>query len=337
MTKTSLSHASQDGISAQVQQIITNHVHETCSSELFKTPLVSVVIFTFNDIKFIRESIESVIAQKTDFPYEIIIGDDCSTDGTTDILREYQSLYPERFRLLIADRNLWNPLPGIKGLTPLAALQSPRGKFIAFQHGDDYWTDHSKLQKQVDFLEANPQFSMCSHEVEIMFEGVEKVDSFYGKPIVCASFDQLIMSPMFIALNSILYRRECLPEIPTWALKLPGMHKCLILLISSKGYNFHFFEKMGVKRRNSGGITYTHKEWREKNKSNYQIYLFENLKRHLNGSKDHIINQKLLKLYTRKLTTELKAANLFEISYSAIQIVKILHTQLRLHSSSSGS
>ncbi len=170
MFKSNFSHMNQKDTLLQAKQLIDTHVHETYGSELCDDPMVSVVIFTFNDKDFIRESIDSVIAQKTNFSYEVIIGDDCSTDGTTDIIREYQCLYPDKIRLLIADRNLWNPLPGIVGLTPLAALKTPRGKYIALHHGDDYWTDPLKLQKQVDFLEANPDYSLVFCNVKVIYQ-----------------------------------------------------------------------------------------------------------------------------------------------------------------------
>jgi len=125
-------------------------------------PLVSVCCITYNHEKFICDAIEGFLMQKTDFPFEIIIHDDASTDGTADIIRKYEEQYPGIIKTICQTENQYS-----QGKKPMAEFVFPkaRGKFIALCEGDDYWTDPLKLQKQVDFLENNPEYVVCYHDV----------------------------------------------------------------------------------------------------------------------------------------------------------------------------
>jgi glycosyltransferase involved in cell wall biosynthesis len=264
-------------------------------------PLVSICCVTYNHEQYIRDAIESFLIQKTSFPIEIIIHDDASTDNTQLIIKEY-SKKDKRIIPILRKTNIYSTGAKVFPTT----FKIAHGKYIALCEGDDYWTDSYKLQKQVDFLEKNPKYAMTSHEVEIKFEGIKKVTNYYGKPVVDANLDQIIMNKMFIALNSIVCRKKYLLKIPKCFFRLPaGSHKALILLLSSKGDNYHFLDKMGVKRRHPGGITYKQQKWRKENKNKYQIFLFENLKLHLKGKKDYIINKKLSSLYFKQTIKDL--------------------------------
>ncbi|HOU98269.1 MAG TPA: glycosyltransferase [Bacteroidales bacterium] len=126
--------------------------------------LVSVTMITYNHDKYISDAIEGILLQKTTFPVELIIGEDCSTDNTRSICIEYQQKYPERIRLFLSDRNL--------GMLPnfVNTLNACKGKYTCICEGDDYWTDPYKLQTQVDFLEANPEYIACCHNVMVKNE-----------------------------------------------------------------------------------------------------------------------------------------------------------------------
>jgi glycosyltransferase involved in cell wall biosynthesis len=125
---------------------------------------LSVLIRTFNHERFIVQAIESVLVQHTSFDYEIVIGDDCSTDGTRVLLQEFASLYPGRIRpLLHASRT------GARGNFE-AVLQACRGEYVAVLDGDDYWTTPRKLQEQVDFLDAHPGCPCCCHNAKLVSE-----------------------------------------------------------------------------------------------------------------------------------------------------------------------
>lgn len=133
-----------------------------------KTPLVSICCLTYNHENYIAECLDGFIMQKTDFDYEILIHDDASTDETAGIIRKYELRYPETIKPIYQIENQYS-----KGIKPTFKYNFPRarGKYIALCEGDDYWTDPFKLQKQVDFLEANPDFSICFHPVEILENG----------------------------------------------------------------------------------------------------------------------------------------------------------------------
>ena len=127
------------------------------------TPVVSVLTVTYNHGRFIRQCLESILMQKTTFPFEIIIGEDCSTDDTRSIVKEFEARYPDIIKAVYHDKN-------VGGLRNVHEFVIPRaqGKYIAVCEGDDYWTDENKLQKQVEFLDANPQCSFCFHEYTII-------------------------------------------------------------------------------------------------------------------------------------------------------------------------
>ena len=119
-----------------------------------QTPLVSIHCLAYNHKDYISQAIESFLMQKTNFQFEIVIGEDCSTDGTREIVFDYEKKYPDLIRVITSDKNVGMNENALR--TKIAA----RGKYISFCEGDDYWIDPLKLQKQVDFLEANPDYGM---------------------------------------------------------------------------------------------------------------------------------------------------------------------------------
>lgn len=132
-----------------------DHFYE-CSDELVqsKQPLVSVLMLAYNHAKYIGQAIKGVTIQRTSFPIELIIGEDCSPDNTRDVALSYQKKYPELIRMITADINVGARKNSYRLET------SARGKYIAYCEGDDYWHDPQKLQMQVDFLENNPDYGM---------------------------------------------------------------------------------------------------------------------------------------------------------------------------------
>ncbi len=129
-------------------------------------PKVSICCMTFNHENFIRETLDGFVMQKTDFPFEVIIHDDVSTDKTAEIIREYEEEYPDIIKPIYQTEKRFGKKPILEDLMfPLV-----RGKYVATCEGDDYWTSPLKLQKQVDFLDANPDFSVCFHPVTVIYE-----------------------------------------------------------------------------------------------------------------------------------------------------------------------
>ena len=119
-------------------------------------PLLSVCLITYNHENYIRQAIEGVLMQKVNFNWELIIAEDCSTDKTRDIILEYKKKHPDFIKLILQEKNVGPAKNWIELIT------KPNSKYIAYFEGDDYWTDPLKLQKQVGFLEANPDYVIHS-------------------------------------------------------------------------------------------------------------------------------------------------------------------------------
>lgn len=138
-----------------------------------KRPMVSVIMLTYNHEKYIRQAIDSVLMQKVDFDYEILIGDDASTDGTVRILQEYKKKYPDIIKLYLNEVNI--------GATHNAynLLINAKGKYLATCEGDDYWTDSNKLNIQILFLENNKNLIGCTHYFTVVDKKGNKYDDQY--------------------------------------------------------------------------------------------------------------------------------------------------------------
>ena len=121
---------------------------------------VSVLCAAFNHEEFLRQTLDSFVSQKTDFPFEVLVNDDASTDGTAEIIREYAERYPEIIRPFYQKENLYSRRMNVYDLVFFPAA---RGEYIALCEGDDWWCDPEKLQRQVSFLDAHPEYSACVH------------------------------------------------------------------------------------------------------------------------------------------------------------------------------
>jgi glycosyltransferase involved in cell wall biosynthesis len=145
--------------------------------------LVSICCITYNQKNYIRRAISGFLMQKTNFKYEILIHDDASTDGTAEIIKEYQSKNPDKMRSIIRKENkckagmdagtCYGFEPFCQDLFPIA-----KGKYLALCEGDDYWVDENKLQKQVDYMERHPEHSMCHHATNVLDEETNRVSRF---------------------------------------------------------------------------------------------------------------------------------------------------------------
>lgn len=173
-------------------------------------PLVSVLLLTYNHANSIKDAIESSVNQKANFLYEILIGDDCSTDTTLNIIKEYADKYPEKIKLISSTKNI-GALKNEKRL-----IETSKGKYIAFLEGDDFWTDPLKLQKQVDFLESNPDYGLVHGDVNHYYEntgktvfGVNKLDNI-KIPVGFVFHELLKPNPLFIKTATSCFRKELL-------------------------------------------------------------------------------------------------------------------------------
>ena len=136
-----------------------------------KYPLVAIKCLVFNHEPYLRECLDGFVMQQTDFPFVAIVHDDASTDHSADIIREYAERYPDIICPIYETENQYSK--GTLGRVMDAAIDATGAKYIAMCEGDDYWTDSHKLQKQVDFLESHPDYSMCFHGADISIEGMD--------------------------------------------------------------------------------------------------------------------------------------------------------------------
>ena len=123
-------------------------------------PIISIICNTYNQEKYIADALDSFLMQEVSVPFEILVHDDASTDGTADVIRAYEQRFPESIKPIDQTENQYS-----KGVSITPEIQLPRakGKYIAFCEGDDYWTDPQKLQIQYDFMEEHLQASGCCH------------------------------------------------------------------------------------------------------------------------------------------------------------------------------
>lgn len=181
--------------------------------KLFDKPIVSVTIIAYNHGKFISESIESVLSQKTTYPYEIIIHDDASTDNTPNIILEYYSKYPNLIKPILQKENQW--LGKAINATITNVWPIAKGKYIAWLEGDDYWSDNFKLQKQIDFLETNSNYVLTFHPVKILkIDGSIKSDNLTKVPDRYETQESLAKYGNYIHTVSVVFR-NIIKEFPS--------------------------------------------------------------------------------------------------------------------------
>jgi glycosyltransferase involved in cell wall biosynthesis len=157
-----------NNLQRKIFNIIDEYTIEKSSSKLVKKPLVSVCLITYNQIEYIQKAVDGVLRQLTDFPIEIVIGDDDSSDGTTQILLDLQLKHPNKIRLLCAAENLGVLSDSSFHPNLIRCLQACRGKYIALIEGDDCWLSPNKLQRQYDKMESFPDIGLCVHDAECL-------------------------------------------------------------------------------------------------------------------------------------------------------------------------
>ena len=203
---------------------------------------VSACIITYNQQDFIRDCLDGALNQQLDYDYEIIIGDDCSTDNTFKICQEYAQKYPEKIRLLSREKNL--------GMAKnwIATIQECSGKYVALCEGDDYWTDAKKLHRQVSFLEANPDYVLNFHKVSVLKTDGKFVDDFLTKvPEDYESIITLAQHGNYIHTPSVVFR-NIIKDFPFEFEQSPIVDFFLYLMLAEHGKINYSEDKMCVYR-----------------------------------------------------------------------------------------
>jgi len=237
-------------------------------------PMVSIACLAYNHGKYIRDTLDGFLMQKTTFPVEILIHDDASADNTAEIIREYEARHPNLFKVIYQTENQYS-----KGNKP-AILNRGRakGKYVALCEGDDYWTDPLKLQKQVDFLEVNENYSMACSNYSIVDENKEVIDLWAWKgdktnPVIS---QEVILERYTPQLLTVLMRKIHLDKIDAAysEYSFPNGDVALFSAVTKFGPCHFMNEITGCYRKNPNGI------WSEKSiaeKLNMRFTTLKNL------------------------------------------------------------
>lgn len=212
-------------------------------------PLVSIICCAYNHEPYIRQCLDGFIMQETNFPFEVLIHDDASTDRTADIIREYETKYPEIIKPIYQTENQYQKKTGI-----LKTFQYPRvkGKYIAMCEGDDYWTDPLKLQKQVDFLETHPDYSMCSHAVSEYIQESDVINQNKVPANFTYDLDFLVYGGWAFQPLSVLYKLSCVDK--NYSLYKYPKDMSLFYSLLKNGMGYFIADEMAIYRVHSHGV-----------------------------------------------------------------------------------
>lgn len=215
-------------------------------------PSVSVCCLTYNHSQYIRQCLDGFVMQKTTFPVEVLIHDDASTDGTQDIIREYECKYPDLIKPIYQTENQYSK--GVK-VSLVYNYSRVRGKYVALCEGDDYWTDPYKLQKQVDFLESHPDYVMCSHRFDRYFEDEHRMEKKQDETFHGMDYDlsTLVVGCYYSQTLSVIFRWSALDLTIYRKFKIQ-QDVVLFYHLLKKGKGYCFPDVMGVYRVHSKGI-----------------------------------------------------------------------------------
>lgn len=214
--------------------------------------LVSVNCLTFNQEDIIGDAIESFLAQRTDFSYEILIGDDCSTDRTRKIVEAYSEKYPDKIKLISTKQNM-GYLGNLRNLHDHSS-----GKYIALCDGDDYWIDPYKLQKQVDYLEKHPECTLCFHAANIVSNEKAHLGTFVRPSKQNKKYfagELILGGGGFLPTSSMVYPKYLVDSPPDWFIHSSVGDYPLTLILANHGYTYYMDEFMSAYRRTEGSWT----------------------------------------------------------------------------------
>jgi len=273
-------------------------------------PKVSIKTLAFNHEKFIAQAIESVLMQKVNFSYELVIGEDCSTDDTRRIVRDYQKKYPGKIRPLLYERNMG------RRYNMLNTIKESRGQYIALLDGDDYWTSDNKLQKQVDFLDRHPECSICFHNVKLVYEDGNSSQLFHSQPLRPVLKLQDLIDTNFIPTCSAVFRNHLFDEFPELFDSIPFGDWPLHILNAQKGDIGYIDEVMAVYRIHPGGLWSVggvrSREQKEE-RHRWTIKFYQAINEHLEFKYDKPIKRKISELQFARFLLNSRLITIYEL------------------------
>lgn len=277
--------------------------------------MVSICCLTYNHEKYIRRTLDGFVNQKTDFNYEILIHDDCSTDNTVEIIKEYENKYPRLIKPVYQKENQYSR--GIK-VSNIFQFPRARGKYIALCEGDDYWCDEYKLQCQFDALENNPDCSFCTHIVQHINEAGDLVNRFHPSSSLSLLLNEGIISSNKVFKNilpktvipfqtsSYFFKREYIIEyLETISEKLNFLDFGDVPLswyLYTRGDCYFINKKMSCYRESSiGSWSEKHGDIKSNLKHSEQVIDFFNIFNNYTSNSYNILIEFLIKKYRYKM------------------------------------
>jgi glycosyltransferase involved in cell wall biosynthesis len=225
---------------------------------------LSVCVPAFNHEKYIAQMLDGALMQQTDFPFEIVIGDDASTDSTPDIIQQYIARNPGRIRAFLHAENQGpkEPREFAGRNNVLQLLKACEGEYVAMCEGDDYWTDPLKLQKQVDFLDKNPDFAISHHNMLVTYEDGSDSHSFNAPDQkLVSTIKDILEDKWFMATASWVYRNHFLTnDFAEWHAKAAAGDWAVMIQLAAQGRIGYLPETMGVYRKHSAGLSNVHSQ-----------------------------------------------------------------------------
>lgn len=255
-----------------------------------KRPMVSVCVQTYRHASFIEQCLNSILSQKTNFPFEIILGEDESDDGTREICERFAAQYSDKIRLFLRSRKDVIKIGGKESgrFNFKENLKASDGKYVALCEGDDYWTDDLKLQKQVDFLESHPDYSVCFHRVQIL-KGEDLLDDYITRVPSATTTLTDIAKGNYIHTPTCMFRNTL--KFPDWFDEILAGDFALHILNAQKGKLYCIDEVMAVYRVHSGGIWSTRSD---EDRQLMWISVLNSLCNHLDGEVLEVLSEQRL-------------------------------------------
>jgi glycosyltransferase involved in cell wall biosynthesis len=211
---------------------------------------VSVLMTSFEHERFIARALDGVLEQRG-VEFEVLVGDDASTDGTRAVIAEYERKHPDVIRTFLPRHNLGNGGKAIFG----DLIEMARGDYLAVLDGDDYWTAPDKLLRQVAYLDEHPECSMCFHNVLCVYQDDGRADEPYNGPDQPAELDvAALLDRCVVASCSPLFRRATISPLPAWYFKLPWGDWPLYFMAAEHGALRYLPDVMGVYRIHGAGM-----------------------------------------------------------------------------------
>jgi glycosyltransferase involved in cell wall biosynthesis len=215
---------------------------------------LSVRLITYNHAPFIAQAIESVLMQRTNFDFDIVIGEDDSPDGTRKIVAEYAQKYPGKIKALFHDRKnviYYRGRPTSR-YNFVETLKQCTGQYVALLDGDDFWTSPDKLQKQVDFLDQHPECAICAHDVMKLFDNAK--EERWGNDRAVYDLVDLLTLKLYPPTCSVVYRNRLFEKFPDWFYGVMMNDFPLHLINARFGKIGHIPEVMATYRYHAGGL-----------------------------------------------------------------------------------